>query len=78
MKIDVNQAAIKALESDPKVLADLKRRADNIKERAGVGYESAVDAGNDPHAAVYTYTARAIHDNAKHNTLIKSMDSGRD
>lgn len=78
MTIKVNLAAIEALKTDPKVLADLKRRADAIKAKCGEGYESAVDAGSNPHAAVYTYTAKAMRSNAKHNTLIKNLDAGRD
>lgn len=76
MRFEHNKSALDAILHGPEMLADLKRRADAVKHACGDGYESAVDSGSDLHAAVYTYTAKAIRSNAKHNTLVKNLHAG--
>lgn len=73
-----NRKAYAALLKEAGVLADVRARARRVAEAAGDGY---VMESDDPHtrarAAVITATGDAVRDNAKNQTLIRSLDAGR-
>lgn len=77
-KIKWRRAAFPELRNEPGVLADLQERADAIAAAAGDGYESRpAEAGVERgRAAVLTGTAEARIDNARNQTLIRSLDAG--
>lgn len=81
-KVKMNSAGARAIMNSPEVQAELLRRANAIKDCAdsmGSGvYEADVQPGkNRAHAMVKTTGARSRASNAKHNTLLKSLDAGR-
>ena len=62
----------------PKTKAELKSRADSIAAQAGEGYEALEGEGKTrSRASVVTTSMRAINDNRKNNTLLRSMDAGK-
>lgn len=77
-KIKWNVKAFRALRLEPGVIADLGERADRIAESAGPGYEASTFEGkNRGRASVITGDYEAIRDNAKNQTLLRSLDVGR-
>lgn len=63
------------------VEAEIRKRTDAIHAAAGgdaAGYraETAVNSRR-ARGAVYTYDLKAIKDNAKNNTLVRSLEAGR-
>lgn len=88
-RVVINPAgAVRLLGSD-EVAADLARRARAIAAKANVGL-SPDGMGNDPYtakdgkagrgrarASVVASSPHGIHDNARNNTLLKSLDAGR-
>lgn len=55
--------------------ANSKASPDKMRNDA---YMSEVDSsGNRAHARVWTASPHGIHNNNKHNTLLKSLDAGR-
>lgn len=84
VKVKMNSAGIEAALSDPSVTADLLSRAEKIKATAegmdGCEYEATTRPGRKggrPYAVVAANSAKARTKNAKHNTLLKSLDAGR-
>ena len=82
VKVRMSSAGSRAVMNSEGVRADLLARADRIRERAesmGSGaYAADVRPGrNRAHAMVKTTDARSIASNAKHNSLLKSLDAGR-
>lgn len=80
--VAMNHAGARSLLNGEAVQADLMARAERIADRAGsMGsgeYVADVMPGrNRAHARASTTDARSIVSNAKHNSLIKSMDAGR-
>lgn len=72
-------AAFRAIRTAPRVRADLSRRARRVAAAAGRGYVG-VDTEtprNRARSAVVTATAAAEKDNARNNTLLRSLDAGR-
>ena len=62
----------------PGTKAELKSRADSIAAQAGEGYEALEGEGKTrSRASVVTTSMRAINDNRKNNTLLRSMDAGK-
>lgn len=60
------------------VMSDLIARGEKIAAAAGAGYEQAPFTGkNRARVSVATATPAAILENAKNNTLIRSLDRGR-
>jgi hypothetical protein len=71
-------AAFKEIRRDPGVVARLERAGRAVKNSAGDGYEISSNQGKTRwRVGVYTRTNRAKRDNAKHNSLIRALDSGR-
>lgn len=84
VQIKLNSAGVKALLRDPRVAADLLRRANQIAAAAdGAANEpgahtAEVETGpNRARAAVYTETPRAMALEARDRTLTHSLDAGR-
>lgn len=80
-KIKWNLPAFAQLRNEPGVLNDLEERAEAIAAAAGDGYESRpAEAGKGKkgrgRAAVLTGNAAARRDNAKNQTLLRSLDAG--
>lgn len=84
VKVMINSAGAKSLLNSSEVQADLLKRAERIRARAdGMGsgrYEADVRPGkNRAHAMVKTPQGdfKTMASQAKHNTLLKSLDAGR-
>lgn len=80
--VSMNHAGARAILNSGAVQADLLARAERIRDRAGAvgsgSYEADVRPGRErAHAMVKTTDALSIASNAKHNSLVKSMDAGR-
>lgn len=84
VKVKMNSKGIEALLSDHAVTADLESRGRRIKAAADAAgsaeYDMAVRRGRKggrPYVVVAANSPKARASNAKHNTLLKSMDAGR-
>lgn len=84
VRVKMNSSGIEALLSDEAVTGDLLSRANRIKARAdgmdGCAYETGTHPGykgGRPYVVVAANSAKAKAKNAKHNTLLKSLDAGR-
>lgn len=78
-RLKLNNKGFRELRTNPKVGADLLRRAQDIADAAGDGYEAVQNPNprNRYRAAVVPVTADAAIDNARHNTLLRAMRAGR-
>ena len=82
-KVRMNKSGARELLNSVEMQEELLSRAERIRERAdsvGSGtYKADVQAGkNRAHAMVKTTDIVSQNSNKKHNTLLKSMDAGRD
>lgn len=82
VKVYINHQGAREILNSQEVQDELLRRAELIREKAdsvGSGkYEADVQPGKGrAHAMVKTTDARSRASNAKHNTLLKSLDAGR-
>ena len=82
VKVKINSAGARKILNGSAVQGDLLRRAEKIKASAdGMGsgeYAADVRPGkNRAHAMVKTTDFISKKSNAKHNTLLKSMDAGK-
>lgn len=82
-KIVFNIRAFEQLRKDPRVVADLKARADRIAAACnahveGDGYEGSVQEGrNRAHGSVITTDFESMADNARNQRLVRNLDAGR-
>lgn len=77
-RIKWNVKAFRELRLEPGVIADLGERAEAIADAAGPWYEASTFEGrNRGRASVITGDFGAIYDNAKNQTLLRSLDAGR-
>ena len=78
-RIKLNNAAFRALRTSAAVQADLARRAAAIAVAAGEGFAvgDGEDARNRARASVVAVSSAAREKNARDNTLIRALDSGR-
>ncbi|MFC9768486.1 hypothetical protein [Rhodococcus jostii] len=87
-RIRLHVAGFYTLRSAPRVRADLAGRAEAIASeamlRSGEGAEYGTGSQQGARrpqgrwrSTVFTQNAHAMASNAKHNTLIKSLDAGR-
>lgn len=77
-RIVLNRRGIEALLTSPEVLADLKRRAEQIAASAGPGMEASAMVGKTrARASVITATAAARRAEATGRRLTRSVDAGR-
>jgi hypothetical protein len=78
IRIDVNDAGIRALLKSPEVQAMLKAKADRIAAAAGPGMEATSWAGRTrARASVITATAKARRAEATNRSLTRAIDAGR-
>lgn len=71
-------AGFRELRLEQGVIDDLGERADRIAAAAGAGYEpSTFEGRNRGRASVITADRAARRDNAKNQTLLRSLDAGR-
>lgn len=79
MRLKYKREAFRQLRTTEQgVVQDLQKRTDRVATRAGSGYQGNVTRGRSrARGGVVTATKRAIRDNARNNTLVKSMDAGR-
>lgn len=78
VRVKMNIAGARAIRNSAEVEGDLMRRAQAIEAAAGPGYEASSQTGRTrARASVITADFEAIRDNAKNNTLLKSLDRGR-
>ena len=76
-RIKWNVKAFRELRLESGVIADLEDRAERVAAAAGDGYEASAMAGkNRGRASVVTGDYAAMRDNAKHQTLLRSLDAG--
>ena len=77
VKVKMNGKSARELLNSAVVRDALKARADAIAAASGDGYEPSVQTGkNRARASVITGTPKAMRDNAKNNTLLKSLGQG--
>lgn len=77
-RIKLNRAGVRALLRDPKVEADLARRARAIAAAAGPGHQVDSSIGrNRARAAVITETVEAKLAEATDRDLTRAIDAGR-
>lgn len=81
-RLEINSAAaIQILNSGPVqalCLSKAQAIANSANAAAGGGYAADVQAGKTrAHALAKTINAKGMRDNAKNNTLLKSLGSGR-
>ena len=80
-RIKWNMSAFTAVRNSAKVQADLLERVERIKRQAeasGGNFTADVRPGNKrAHARVEPADIQTKRSNAKHNTLLKSMDAGK-
>ncbi|HEL2592353.1 TPA: hypothetical protein TZ820_001425 [Streptococcus suis] len=76
MKFKLNRAGVRDLLKSPEMQAVLNDKANDIRNRAGDGYESDIYVGKTrANAMVYADSFQAKRDNKKHNTLLKAVKS---
>lgn len=77
-KLRWNMGGFTDIRRDPGVIADIDGRAADVAAAAGDGYETGSWQGKTRYrGSVITATARAQKDQAKNNTLQRSLDAGR-
>lgn len=77
-RIKWSHAGFRKLLRSREVMSDLIERGERVKARSGPGFEtSAVTGRNRARVSVATGTPEAMVDNARNNTLIRSLDAGR-
>lgn len=85
-RVKLNQSGFHQLRSAPGVKANLEKRAERVASAANATNEEALyESGSQQgakrpqgrwRATVVTANAAAMASNAKHNTLIKSLEAG--
>ena len=78
-KIKWNNAAFREIRLLPEVDRDMQDRAERVASAAGAGYEAkrTDNPRNRARAAVVTTSYRAIRENARNNTLLRSLQAGK-
>lgn len=76
--IKLNRQGITKILKSPSMRKAVEKRARQIATAAGPGYEADSMIGkNRARASVYTKTFQARRDNAKRNTLLRSIGAAR-
>lgn len=71
--VKLNRKGVAAYLRDPSVRKELERRAQAAARAAGPGYEASGHTGRRARASVITATPRAIIDNQRRQTLLRTM-----
>lgn len=82
-RIEFNESAIKELLTGSATRADVQRRVDAVRQAAAgmygaSNYRGDVVTTDRAHGAVWVGDAYAARSCAKHNTLLKALDAGKD
>lgn len=79
MRVVFNRAAFRAIRTSPRVVSDMARRAQRAAQSAGEGYVAATTSAprNRARAAILAVSPEAKADNARNNTLIRSLDAAK-
>lgn len=80
IQIKYKQGAFRAIRTSPETVAEVNRRAQRVAATAGAGYgiEAGVSGGRGrARAIVRPMTARAMRDNSRRNTLLRSLDAAK-
>ncbi|MCC5781378.1 hypothetical protein CRM73_00145 [Kocuria sp. CCUG 69068] len=74
----LNRRAVEQILKHPTTRAEMLRRAQIVARAAGPGYKaSAITGRSRARASVITTTARAVRDNSRNQTLLKSIGRAR-
>lgn len=77
MYIKWNMRGFRELRFDPAVKAEILARGERMAAAAGDGYVAdPYDGRNRPRVSVRTDNFAAMRDNAKNNTLLRSINAG--
>lgn len=77
VKFKLNSSGVRALLQSPEARNLVMEYANNIKARAGEGYEASVVIGKyRARASVIATTYESRKDNYEHNTLLKALGGG--
>mgnify|MGYP006962143490 CR=1 FL=1 len=80
-RVKWNKEVFRQIRNSPGIKRDLMERAKRIQDAAGgegMGYKVTNLVLEKPRGAVSVMaTGRAVRDNRKHNSLIRSLDAGR-
>mgnify|MGYP003475441546 CR=1 FL=1 len=81
VRVEFKRGVFREVRTSQKVLAELEKRADRIAAAAGSGYEAGdayVTGGRGRgRTSVYPTTFKTRRDNARRQTLLKSLDAGK-
>ena len=81
VQVKITPAQRTALLKSAAVKREVERRTNTVHSAAGgdsAGYRAAIDTNSRrARGAVYTYSYKAVKDNAKNNTLIRALGAGR-
>ena len=83
IRVRTNRRGILDVLNSPGVRKDIETRVDAVTRAAqgmhdAKGYTGDVIATDRPHGAVRATDMQARRSNARHNTLLKALDAGRD
>lgn len=74
VKFELNRAGVRELLRSPEAVSVCRSYAENVKGRAGEGYEVTTYTGrNRANASVHAETYEARKDNYDNNTLLKAL-----
>ena len=74
LKIELNSAGIQALLKSQEIMETLQEQADSIRAQLGDQYQTSQHTGKTrANVSIYTEDPDALRDNAKNNTMLKSM-----
>lgn len=78
MAAEINRQALAAILKSPEVLADLRARAERVRNAAGPGFEMDSRVGrNRARASVKAESFSARVRNSRENILIRALEAGR-
>lgn len=83
MRMEWNEKAIKDLLNSPELEAEIQKRVDAVRDTAAsmygaTNYKGDVIHTDRCHGAVWAGDQYARRSCAKHNTLLKALDAGRE
>lgn len=78
VRMELNRRGFRELRQSAGVRQDIDARTRNIADAAGPGYKPSTIVGRTrARGSVITADGSAIRDNARHNTLLRSLWAGR-
>lgn len=78
VRVDLKSAGVRELLRSPGVAAELKNRAERIRNAAGPGHEvTSFRGSNRARSTVRTTTVEAMISEQRHGTLTRAIGAGR-